>query len=424
MGRIQSGRLFERSGAFYVQYRTDEIVNGQTKRVQRSHRLCEKSDKYYSAKAKAVKLLCADFMHKINTQQATNRTVTQDAGVVDFWDKQFLPYCEEIVHVGERAGKPRKKASTLRGYKQVWRQHLKPHFGSVTLQEYEPRMGNRFLESLTSTQNKNTIKHIKGLGNAIFGHAVKKDIISMNPWREIRIPDDAVPPKPTEHYTLAESLALISALVDHLDCQLILAFSCFLAFRPGEIAPLCWEDFDFDAGTVTIRRSVFRGTVDTPKTVESTAAIPLIEPVLIPLKLYHDKCGKPTKGYLFESGRGTPVDLHNLVSRVIIPHVMGGRRCIPCDRTPEASGAKWKGLYSGRRGACTNTIEATEGNYGVAQALLRHKSMKTTLDVYKKQITPQAFSTGMKLLEAKAAETSVANQTVLQLSQGTNESKQ
>jgi hypothetical protein len=39
----------------------------------------------------------------------------------------------------------------------------------------------------------------------------------------------------------------------------------------------------------------------------------------------------------------------------------------------------------------------------VAQALLRHKSMKTTLDVYKKQITPDAFKAGMKLLEAAAA---------------------
>jgi hypothetical protein len=39
----------------------------------------------------------------------------------------------------------------------------------------------------------------------------------------------------------------------------------------------------------------------------------------------------------------------------------------------------------------------------VGQALLRHKSMKTTLDVYKKQITPDAFKAGMKLLEAAAA---------------------
>jgi hypothetical protein len=50
----------------------------------------------------------------------------------------------------------------------------------------------------------------------------------------------------------------------------------------------------------------------------------------------------------------------------------------------------WKGLYAGRRGACT-VIEATGGNYAVAQELLRHKTMDTTLRVYKKQITPQGL---------------------------------
>jgi hypothetical protein len=48
------------------------------------------------------------------------------------------------------------------------------------------------------------------------------------------------------------------------------------------------------------------------------------------------------------------------------------------------------------------TIEATNGNYAVAQALLRHKSMTTTLTVYKKQITPDAFRAGMKLLQGSS----------------------
>jgi hypothetical protein len=59
----------------------------------------------------------------------------------------------------------------------------------------------------------------------------------------------------------------------------------------------------------------------------------------------------------------------------------------------------WKGLYAGRRGACTAVVEATNGNYAVAQALLRHKKMTTTLNVYKKHITPDAFKAGMKLFQ-------------------------
>lgn len=44
-------------------------------------------------------------------------------------------------------------------------------------------------------------------------------------------------------------------------------------------------------------------------------------------------------------------------------------------------------------------VEATGGNYAVAQALLGHKSMTTTLNVYKKAITQGGFHAGMKLLE-------------------------
>jgi hypothetical protein len=65
----------------------------------------------------------------------------------------------------------------------------------------------------------------------------------------------------------------------------------------------------------------------------------------------------------------------------------------------EAVNVKWKICTLGRRGACTAIVEATNGNYAVAQAVLRHKTMDTTLRVYKKQITPQGLVAGMKLFQ-------------------------
>jgi integrase len=148
-----------------------------------------------------------------------------------------------------------------------------------------------------------------------------------------------------------------------------------------------------------------RGVVGTPKTAEAMAPIPLIDPVRVPLELWRQKCDGATEGWLFPSDSNTPATLNNYVNRIIKPHVNGKARCIPCDRVPEKSGVTWKqgGLYCGRRGACTEAIEKTNGNYAIAQALLRHKRMTTTLNVYKKQITPDAFKAGMKLLEAAAS---------------------
>jgi integrase len=397
MGHVQRGYIYEASGWFFVRFNVTEIVDGQPKRVQRSQRLCQKGGKYHARDCKAVKLLRDEHMLKINQGQQTSHHYKQDVRIVDFWEHRYLPYCEEVVTLTR---KPRKKPETMRGYKQIWNQHLKAHFGNTTLREYEPFMGTQFLQTLTSTHSKVTIKHIKALGSSLFKHAVVKQQIKVNPWHDVEMPDDAIDSAPTEHYTLEEAENMISALVDHVDCQLVIALSCFLGLRPGEIAALKWEDFD--SKTVHIRRSVVRGKVGTPKTPESVASLPLIDQVKMPLLLWRERSHNPKEGWVFPSRDNTPVDLHNLISRVIVPHVEGSSRCVRCEREPEATKVKWKTLYAGRRGACTAAVEATNGNYAVAQALLRHKSMTTTLNVYKKQITPAAFVEGMKLLEAAA----------------------
>src|SRR5216684_3893977 len=114
MGTHQLGRIYEASGKFYVQYRV--VVNG--KRVQRSHFLCAKDDRHRSTTDRSVKL--------------------------------------------------------LRDYKQIWRQHLKSHFGNLTLQEYAPHTGTVFLDSLTGTQGKATLRHIKACATSLFKRAVNK----------------------------------------------------------------------------------------------------------------------------------------------------------------------------------------------------------------------------------------------------------
>jgi hypothetical protein len=58
-------------------------------------------------------------------------------------------------------GKRRKKPSTVRGYKQIWNQHLASHFGKLTLQEHEVQRGDLFPQSLTATQGKVTLTELR-----------------------------------------------------------------------------------------------------------------------------------------------------------------------------------------------------------------------------------------------------------------------
>jgi len=372
MGRHQTGHIFESaSGAFHVRYYATEIVDGHARRVQRSHLLCHKDDKHYSTTCKAVKLLRDEFMRRVNVSQANE----QDMTVANFWEQRYLPFVQTNM-----------KASTLRGYLQIWNQHLKQHFADMTLQSYRTHVGSQFLLSLTKTQGRRTLNHIRSLASGIFTHAINEGRLESNPWHDVRILGRVKPPKGTEHYTLEEVENIISALVDHVDAQLVVALSFFVGLRPSEIAAVRWEDFDSNA--VNIRRACVRGVVGTCKTLESEATLPLIDQVILPLQLWRQKCGNPTEGWVFESRNGTPIDLHNMIARVIVPAL-------------EAAGLEWKSLYAGRRGAGTLLIDLTNGNYAAAQELLRHKHMSTTLQFYKRQ-TESALSNGMKALQAAA----------------------
>jgi integrase len=375
MGKWGSGHIYKKAGAWHLQFYTSEKnAAGELVKVRRSKRLCEAK----GVTQKHVNGLAAVEMGKI---ESTTITI-EDMPVTEFWEHYYLPYCEkEWKGTGMRA-------TTVRGYKQVWNQHLKKHFGTITLQKYTADNARRFLSGLKTKQGKNTLKHIRALASAMFSEAIERNMRADNPWH-VKLPKDSKETKATEHYTMEEAENLISALVDHVDAQLVLALSCFLGLGPAEIAGLQWGDIDAD--WIHIRRNKpSHGKVGPPKTKERMAPVPIIDSVRVPLELWRSKCENP-------NGENWVIaDLPNMINRVIKPHIIGKKECDRCNEIPKAANVTWKALYAGRRGAVTAIIEATNGNFAVAQRIARHKTMDTTLRVYKKQITDQGLLAGME----------------------------
>jgi integrase len=309
-------------------------------------------------------------MAEVNAQTKPANDLT----VATFWEKTYLRFAEENL-----------RHSTVHGYKQIWSQHLKSHFGHMLLKEYKTPMGSVFLTSLAKTLGRATIQHIRSLASGIFSHAVNLGHIESNPWHDVKVLGKTKAPGETAHYTLEGAENVISALVEHVDCQLIVALAFFLGLRPGEIQGLRWEDIDDD--WIHIRRAVARNVVGETKTKSSVASVPLIAPVRIPLTLWRQKRANPTEGWVFPNSKGKPVDLRSVIGRTILP-------------TLQAKKIEWKTLYAGRRGAATILTQLT-GDALAAKELLRHKNLAVTTDKYVKAI-PEALLKGIKLLEAAA----------------------
>jgi integrase len=377
MGRYQSGHIYEASGAFFLRYYVSAIVDGKATRVQRSYRLCDKDDKYHSRTCKAVKQKAAEHMDTVNA----NAAPVNDQTIAAFWEKTYLPFAEDNL-----------RASTVHGYKQIWGQHLSVHFGTTALKDYKTHMGSLFLTSLAKKLGRATLQHIRSLASGIFAHAVNVGVIESNPWHDVKVLGKTKEPGETAHYTLEEAEDIISALAEHVDCQLIVALAFFLGLRPGEIQGLRWEDIDSDPDEqglrwIHIRRAVARNVIGETKTTSSVASLPLIAPALIPLNLWRAKSGNPLEGWIFPNAKGKPVDLRSVIGRTIVP-------------TLAAKKIEWKTLYAGRRGAATILTQLT-GDALAAKELLRHKNIAVTTDKYVKAI-PEALLKGIKLLEAAA----------------------
>ncbi len=370
MTRHQRGYVFEMHNAFHVRYYV--MVDGVRK--QKSHKLCDKDRHtgYGSKSAKAVQLLAEDFMRTINTEAPAEPTALT---VVAFYDTIYLPFITENL-----------KHSTVWGYKQIWNQHLKTHFGGNLLKDYKTPMMTNFLTKLAKTLRPRTLAGIKNLASSVFAHAVGTGHTESNPIRDAIVLGRTLENGETQSYTLEEAQQVINALVGRLDCQLMMALAFFAGLRKGEIQGLQWGDYDGES--LHIQRAFGRGQVGTPKTRKSVRRVPVIAPLQGLLGQWHRRSPIANSEWVFPSASGTAVDLNGVAGRIIRPAL-------------ETAGVPWKGYHACRRGLGT-VLRGLTGNSNAGRDVLGHSDERTTQDHYEHAL-PEDVVRGMKMLEGKCA---------------------
>jgi integrase len=362
MGRYQEGYLRKRFGAWHVSYYITE--NGQRK--LKSHRLCDDQQK-----KSHVKQLRDEYMRDHVNIGAAN---TGPMGVVAFWDDVYLPFIESADNL---------KPATIHGYKQVWNQHLKLHFGTVNLSDYKTHMMSGFLTGLAKTLRPRTLNSIKWLASAIFAHAVASGHCETNPIRDAKVLGKTLGHGDTKSYTLEEMENVITALVDRVDAQLVMALSFFAGMRKGEIWGLQWSDVDGEF--IHVRRAFSRGIVGPPKSKKSVRSIPIIQPVRGLLALWRGK--NPDGVWMFQNTEGGALNLDLFAREVIRPALHKAK-------------IEWKAFHAGRRGLGT-TLRSLTGNSTAGRDVLGHATTQITEGHYEHRLPEDALR-GMKLLETKA----------------------
>jgi integrase len=374
MTRFQRGYVFTSHGAWHVRYAVTALVDGQTKRVQKSTRICSNS----GISKRQARTLAQQVLDRVNVEAGSEPQV--DVPVTEFWRRSYLPHLERTT-----------KASTLHGYKKLWSQDLALHLAGFTLRDYKTVDATRFLTSLAERGlGTRTITHFRSLLSGLFRHALRTGLIESNPICDAGSLTPARPPGPTHAYTLDEAEDIVTALFGNTQAQLVFALACFLGLRPGEISGLQWSDIE--GAWLHVRRSSWRGIVGTTKTPESVASVPLIEPLKSLLAAWRLQAKSE---WVFPSNRGDrPMDISQFAQRTIAPLL-------------KSTNIAWHGLYAGRRGAATLLVQLT-GNAVASQYVLRHKNIATTQAFYVKPVQTVAVE-GLRLLESKLAERKTTN---------------
>jgi integrase len=184
------------------------------------------------------------------------------------------------------------KPGTLSDYESALRVHLVPFFGSLGLAEVTVPLVEEFIyEKQREGKAPKSILNYLGLLHAIFGHGVKREWCARNP---VALVDKPRVPRNVDirFLSLEELEAILRATpttpLGRTD-RLIFLTAAMTGLRRGEVVALRWQDVDWKAALIRVRRSFTRGEFGTPKSRRSSRAVPLAPRLLSELRSHWER---------------------------------------------------------------------------------------------------------------------------------------
>lgn len=290
---------------------------------------------------------------------------------------------EQLIERWIREACQHKKRSTVSSYRGLARNHINPQIGRVKLSALKAAHVHSVLSKMRDEGLAGSTRHhAYTVLNASLKWSVKLDLIPRNPC------DKLDPPKPDETeqavYSPLEIEALLkSARTHRLGAVIVLAI-CTGA-RQGEIFGLKWEDVDFQASQISIRRKVIeiggKIFVETPKTKKSKRPIKLPKLAVESLQEHRKKMvaeGFAGCDWVFPSKTGEPMRRQSFNrwawKAIVEGATLDGE---PLRKIP----------FKNLRHAHATVLLSSGTHPKVVQERLGHSRISTTMDIYT-HVTP------------------------------------
>jgi integrase len=195
--------------------------------------------------------------------------------------------------------------------------HLLPVFANQTLGSFDLNGLQDFLdEKANAGLSYSVVAHLRWDLNQIFRMAAAEGFVARNPAESLFVPSKC--PRPDRVVmTMEEVNSLFSALADRE--QLIAKLAVIAGLRSGEIFGLSWGRLD--SKCADIRQRVYRGDIDTPKTVNSVRKAALSDGLICAIDRWKAKAPDcSADAWVFPSENlATPLSKDNCWRRAFMP---------------------------------------------------------------------------------------------------------
>lgn len=274
------------------------------------------------------------------------------------------------------------KPVTVKEYRGYLDKYLVPEFGRMKVGAIRAEHVQRYVSRLVreARLSPKSIRNQLTPFRRMFTVAQQWGYANSNPAKGIALP---APENKEMAFLTPEQMR---TLIEQVDPQwkALVALACTCGLRKGECLGLCWDAVLWDERRLHIRRSLWNGTFQEPKTKKSSAKIPM--PSTVEALLMERMTISPASemNLVFCRDDGSPVRA-DYVNRGILQPAL--------DRAglPQVT-------FHGLRHSFVAAHIAAGTPIKVIQELARHASIQTTLDRYG-HLTPESKEDAARRLE-------------------------
>jgi integrase len=189
---------------------------------------------------------CARLITEINSGSYVGTSKATLRQWIEHWISIGCPGSKRRKEVGQRS---------IERYAELLRCHVLPTLGERPLQQLRSTQVDTLYVTLADKISPRTALHVHSVLNACLGTATRTRQIARNPMRHVvKVPSPGEP----DHGIALDQDELRKLLEGFKGLSLfpIVAVAAFTGARRGEVLALRWEDFDAEAKTLHIERSV------------------------------------------------------------------------------------------------------------------------------------------------------------------------